>query len=127
MLLPWLLFWSPKAALSQAMEQGDENRREPRGGDVEVLMPRGAPEAASPEARPGAMAGEELRPAPEVGAPEAPVVPHEAAPGGIPQAGPLGADHLYASSRTQTDTCAALRPVSRRLRGPPQEEGGLGR
>ena len=70
-------------------------------------MPRGAPEATSLEALLGVVAGEELRPtAPEVGAPEAPVVPHEAAPGGIPQAGPLGADHLDASSMLQNNPCA---------------------
>ena len=67
-------------------------------------MPHEAPKAASPEACPGAVAGVELRPmAPEAGAPEAPAVAHEAAPGGVPQAGPLGADHLDASSMPQTD------------------------
>ena len=70
-------------------------------------MPHGAPKAASPEARPGAVAGEESRPtAPEVGAPEDPVVPHEAAPGGAPQACPLSANRLDASSMPQTDPCA---------------------
>ena len=63
-------------------------RREPpgaEGADVEMLTPRGAPKVASPEARPGAVVGEELRPtAPEAGAFEALVVPHEAAPGGVP-------------------------------------------
>ena len=85
-------------------------RQEPpgvEGDDVEVLMPHGAPKAASPEARPGAVAGEESRPtAPEVGAPEDPVVPHEAAHGGVPQAGPLSADRLDASSMPQTDPYA---------------------
>ena len=65
-------------------------------------MPRGAPEAASPEARPGAVVGEELR----LAAPEAPVVPHEGAPGGVPQAGSPRADHLDASSTPQADPCA---------------------
>ena len=67
-----------------------------------MLTLHGAPKAASPEARPGAVAGEGLRPT----APEVAAVPHEAAPGGVPQAGPLGADHLDASSMPQTDPCA---------------------
>ena len=70
-------------------------------------MPCEALKAASPEAHPGAVAGEELQPtSPKAGASKAPAVPHEAAPGGVPQAGPLGADHLDASSMPQTDPCA---------------------
>ena len=80
-------------------EAGRRELREAEKDDVvEVQMPRGAPEATSHEACPGAVAGEELRPtAPEDGAPEAPVVPHEVVPGGAPQAGPLSADRLDAS------------------------------
>ena len=64
-----------------------------------MLTLRGASKVASPEARPGAVAGEELRPmAPEAGASEAPAVPHEAAPGGVPQASSLSAEHLDTSS-----------------------------
>ena len=44
--------------------------------------------------------------APEDGAPEAPVVPREAAPGGIPQGGSLGTVHLDAPSMPQIDPCA---------------------
>ena len=67
-----------------------------------MLTPRGAPKAASPEARPGAVADMELRPmAPEARASEAPAVPHEATPGGIPPA-----DHLDASAMPHADPCA---------------------
>ena len=53
------------------------------------------------------MAGEELRPtAPEVGAPEAPVVPHEVVAGGAPQAGPISVDRPDASNMPQDNTCA---------------------
>ena len=80
-------------------------RREPVGAgvaDVEVLTPREAPKAASPEAHPGAVASAELRPT----APEAPAVPREATPGGIPQAGSFDTDHLDTSSMPQADPCA---------------------
>ena len=69
-----------------------EGRREParvEAPDVEVLMPREASKAASPEARPGAAAGAELRPmVPEAVAPEPPAVPREATPDGAPRLTP---------------------------------------
>ena len=69
-------------------------------------MPREALKVAPPEARPGAAAGAELRPsALEPGAPEAPAIPREATPDGIPQAGSFGADLLDASSAPQADPC----------------------
>ena len=41
----------------------------------------------------------------EAGAPEAPAVPREALPDGVPQAGSFGADLLDPSSAPQADPC----------------------
>ena len=90
---------NPVAAVALPVAQsgpvsGDgAGRREPpgaEGDDVEVLTSHGALKAASPEARPGAVAGEELQlMAPEARASDAPAAPHEALPGGIPRQVPL--------------------------------------
>ena len=97
-------------AQSGSVSGDGAGRREPlgaEGADVEMLTPRGAPKAASPKARSGAVAGEELRlVAPEARASEAPADPCEAAPGGVPQAGSPHADHLDASSTPQADPYA---------------------
>ena len=42
---------------------------------------------------------------PEAGSPEAPAVPREAFPDGVPQAGSFGTDLLDASSAPQADPC----------------------
>ena len=69
--------------------------------------PREASKVASPEARPGAAAGADLRPmVPEAGAPEPSAVPREATPDGAPQADSSSADHLDASFAPGADPCA---------------------
>ena len=72
--------------------------------DVEVVAPREASEATSPEARPGAVVDAGFWPlAPEAGAPEPPAVLREATPGGAPKADSSGTDNPEASSASQAD------------------------
>ena len=101
---------APPAAHSGPSSGDREGRRESAGveaTDVEVPTPREASKAASPEARPGAAVGAELRHmVPEAGAPEAPAVPREATPDGASQAGSSSADHLDASSAPEAGPCA---------------------
>ena len=98
----------PPAAHS-GPSSGDRAGREPMGAevaDVEVVAPREASEATSPEARPGAAVDAGFWPsAPEAGAPEPPAVPREATPDGAPQADSSSADHLDASSAPGADPC----------------------
>ena len=85
------------------------------GGDVERLMPRGAPEVASPEACSGAAASEESRPsAPEDGASKAPAISNEAAPGGVLQADSPCVEHPNAPSMPQADCRCQNRRISGR-------------
>ena len=91
----------PVAPSGPVSSVGAERRAPPgaEGGDFERLPPCGAPEVAYPEAGSGTVASKELRPsAPEEGAPEAPVVAHEAAPGDILRADSPCAEHPDASS-----------------------------
>ena len=72
--------------------------------DVEVVVPREASKATSPEARPGAAVDAGFwPPVPEAGAPEPPAVPREATPNGAHKADSSGADNPKAPSTPQAD------------------------
>lgn len=92
---------------------GDRAGREPMGdevADVEVVAPREASEATSPEAHPGAVVDARFWPsAPKAGAPEPPFVLREATPDGAPKADSSGTDNHEASSAPQAN------PLPRRL------------
>ena len=81
--------------------------REPAGADVadvEVVAPREASEATSPEARPGAAVDAGFWPsAPEARAPKPLAVLREATPDGGPKANSSGADNPEASSAPEAN------------------------